>query len=233
MTTTTKHCREYGFTLVEVMITMVISAIILAAIYSAYKFQRDTFEAQNQVTEMQQNIRNAMWIMVKEFRMAGYDPTQKASPEIAEAKQHRLRFTMDITNTAGTGDPDGDLDGPNEDVTFGFSDTNDPDKDGLIAGSGAASLGPNTGGGFQPIAENISAIEFNYILEDGTPVLNPTGFEISKIRAVEITVLARAHLPDRKFNNTMTYTTPGGQNWAFNDNYRRLLMTTTVQGRNL
>ena len=64
----------YGFTLVELMITLVISSIIVAAVYAAYKSQRDTFEAQDQVTEIQQNLRNAMWHMTRMIRMAGYDP---------------------------------------------------------------------------------------------------------------------------------------------------------------
>ena len=63
-----------GFTMVELLITMLISGVIMAAIYSAYTAQQRTYLAQQQVAGMQQNIRAGLDIMVRELRMAGYDP---------------------------------------------------------------------------------------------------------------------------------------------------------------
>lgn len=229
---------ERGFTLVELMITLVISAIVIAAVYSAYKVQRDTYEAQDQITEMQQNIRAVLWTMIPEARMAGYDPLEKDKAKIMVkpssatdpyyTKINRMSFSQDLNG-------DGDVNDPNEKIAYGFSDTDDPDFDGVIAVSDVAPLGRNVGGGFQPIAENISAIEFRYVLEDGTRKTTITSYEAEhQLNAVEITILARARQEDRRFTNSQTYQRPSGLTWGpYNDHYRRLLLTTTVQIRNL
>lgn len=226
--------------MIELLITMVISGIIMAAVYAAYTVQRKTYEAQDQITEMQQNIRAALWYMVPDIRMAGYDPTEKAKAKIRlddttyYTKKNRISFSLDLNEDGDTKNvPLGN--DPNENVAYGFSDTDDPNFDGVIAGSSAAELGRNVNNsGFQPFADNISAIEFQYVLVDGTKVLAPNNFQATRIRAVEISILARAKYPDRNFTNQMTYTTASGATWGpYNDNFRRLLLTATVQCRNL
>ncbi len=108
-----------GFTLVELMITMVISGIIVAAIYAAYILQQRTYTAQDQVAEMQQNIRAAMMIVNKEVRMAGYDHgngTNDAScnvgatgspvvPGVLSAAAGQLDFSMDLNSNGDCADP--------------------------------------------------------------------------------------------------------------------------------
>ena len=60
-----------GFTLVELMISVAMTGIILAAVYSVYTLQQKTYTAQDQVVEMQQNIRAAILTAIPELRMAG------------------------------------------------------------------------------------------------------------------------------------------------------------------
>lgn len=228
-------CSTEGFTLIELMITMLISGLIVAAIYSAYTAQQRTYLAQEQIAEMQQNIRAGLMIMTRDIRMAGYDPTSNSGADIVSATRGRFSFSQDLTNTAGTASGgDGKLDGPNENVAFGFSLAADAGIDGE-ADAGAASLGRNTGGGFQSIAENVGAIEFYYTLEDGTQTTTPG--DVDDIRSVTASILARAGKPDRKFTNNMIYTPASGV--AFNggqpytDNFRRRLLITTVNCRNM
>ena len=101
---------------------------------------------------------------------------------------------------------------------------------------GVADLGRDTGGGFMPIAENIQAVEFSYILESGTRVSNPNISELNLIRTVQISVLARASHPDQdpNYTDTRLYTTVSGTNWGpFNDKYKRRFASITIQCRNL
>lgn len=237
-----KH-REPGFTLVELMIAMVISSIIVVAIYSTYKMQRDVFEAQDQITEVQQNLRAATWTLVREIRMAGFDPTESAGAGITIATAGRINFTQDITDTAGTGDSDGKTDGPNETVTFGFSAADDADNNGIPDAGTAMSLGRDTGGGYQPIAANIQAIEFYYTLADDTSILPTaatplTAAQIADIRSIQISILARTRYPDREYTDGLTYmpasNAEAGTVWGpYNDHFRRRLLTSTVTSRNL
>lgn len=225
---------QNGFTLIEVLVTMAISIVVLGGIFVTYSNQQKTYVSSDHLAEMQQNLRAAILIMSSEIREAGCDPTQKANAGVISATSVQFHFTRDIAGHAINAEQgDGELDDPNENITFGFSLTNDGNSDG-IADAGAANLGRNTGGGFQPIAENIQAIEFNYILDDGTTAFNPTASQLFDIRAVQISVLARASAIDKTFTNNITYITATGATWGpFNDNYKRRFMAATIQCRNL
>jgi type IV pilus assembly protein PilW len=61
-----------GFTLIELLVAMAISGIVAGAIFTAFQSQQKSYLIQDQVTEMQQNLRAAMDIMVRDIRMAGY-----------------------------------------------------------------------------------------------------------------------------------------------------------------
>ncbi len=235
---------ESGFTLIEIMIAMLISVVVIAGIYSAYSNQLESYTAQEQVAVMQQNIRSAMMVMTRDIREAGCDPTESANAGIITATMGQIQFTRDIA-----GDPtapnngDGALDDTNENITFGFSTALDVDGNGISDGgtpgadwSVAGNFGrdTNTGGGFQPISENVDAVEFNYILSDGTSSTAPSPSIINNIRAVQVSMLVRSQRVDTKYMNTNSYTTASGTVWGpFNDNFRRRFAATTIQCRNL
>jgi type IV pilus assembly protein PilW len=221
---TINSCR--GFTLVEVLIALAISGLLMTAVYVAFQSQQRSYLAQEQVAEVQQNIRAGVDFMVREIRMAGYDPTGIGNDGIEEATVGRFGFTSDSN-------ADGDVEDTGESITYGFCNTFDSEPDGVVDGGGVASLGRDTGGGFQPVAENIQAIEFNYLDEDGNVTV-----ALDDIRAVQISILARAQRPDRNYLDTRVYpdngTTPGGVTWGpFDDNFRRRFQTITVKLRNM
>nr|NJM02673.1 prepilin-type N-terminal cleavage/methylation domain-containing protein [Desulfobacula sp.] len=223
-----------GFTLVELLIAMAVGGIVMAAVMTSFLSQHDSYLVQDNVVEMQQNIRVAMELFTSEIRMAGYNPTRDISVGMVTATRGRLGFTQDLNG-------DGDTIDSNEAITYGFSLANDATSDG-IADAGSASFGRNTGtatgaggSGFQPIAENFQAVEFFYLMADGTWTLAPAATALDDIRGVRISLLVRAALPDSKFTNTMTYTSASGATWnsPYNDQFRRRLLTTTIHCRNL
>lgn len=247
-----------GFTLIELLIAMVITMIIVGAIYSAYKSQQDSYLAQEQVAETQQNLRVALVFLTNDIRMAGFDPTSTGNPTIVSASSGAIHITKDSTGGESDGDDndedgttdesdestygDGDTADAGEDVQYGLSDDDNSNgiADSLEAGTQGASdddhsdLGRDTGGGLQAIAENIDCIEFFYTMDDGTQTLTPPAANLDDIRAVEVSILARANHMDREFNNNITYTTASGDTWGpFNDNYRRRFVSMTIQARNM
>jgi len=233
-----------GFTLVELMITLALSGIIMAAVYSVYTLQQKTYTAQDQVVEMQQNIRAATLTMVQELRMAGYDPTGSGDPTIEEAKADLVYFTANLDN-------DDSLDGTGEHVAFDlYTDSNGVSVLGITRSNAPIVIDANNEAtGHQPIAENIEAIEFLYTLADGTKTTAPG--DPSDIRTITISILARAAWQDSKFVNTTVYeqasktasppVSPTVPTWdlgpgpgiAVGDSYRRRLLITTVQCRNM
>lgn len=233
-------CGDRGFGLIELMMAMTIALFLVGSLYSAYISQQQTKIAQDQVAEMQRNARAALEVMTAEIRMAGFDPTGSSGAGIVAASKGRLQFTRDMNdNGVGSTPGDGDTGDENENITYGFRAESDSNQDGVVD-AGVASLGRNTGGSFMQMAENIQAIEFLYLVGDKLqPTLSPTAADFDDIRAVTITVLARAANPDQQFVNPTVNYTPGSNaigwpgNGAANDHYRRRLYTTTVKIRNM
>ena len=61
-----------GVTLIELLVALVICGIIIAGIYRVFIAQTRAYTVQDQVVEVQQNIRGAMELMLRDIRMAGY-----------------------------------------------------------------------------------------------------------------------------------------------------------------
>ena len=195
-----------GFTLVELMIALAISSLLLASLYTFYTHQRKIHAVREAVAEMQQNARLGMAIMVREIRMAGYDPLSTAGAGIVTASSTSLQFTQDITDDSGTGDSDGDTDDANETISYTLYDA-DTDGD-LDLGAGGTAV---------PITENIQSLSFTYILADGTSTGSPAS--LTEIRSIQVSLTARTSSPDPHYLD--------------NGGYRTYTLTSLVTPRNL
>ena len=74
-----------GFTLIELLVAMTISGVVVSSVYWVYSSQQESYITQEQVAEMQENIRSALFYMESEIRMAGCDPTRDAGAGIVTA----------------------------------------------------------------------------------------------------------------------------------------------------
>ena len=218
-----------GFTLVELLVAMAVSLLAIGAIYSTFLSQFKSYQIQEEIAAMQQNIRAAMYHMQREIRMAGCDPTGSASAGITAASPTSISFTKDVRGTSPGSDPDGDLDDPNEDITYNLDDS---DGDGVVD-----ELDRNN----QTVAQNIDALDFVYL--DGASPPAPLTFvsgiipagDLSQIRSVEITIVARTNRSLRPSPNNMIYKNQQDEQIldAQNDNFSRKRLTTFINCRNL
>jgi type IV pilus assembly protein PilW len=62
-----------GITLIELLVGLIISAAVIAAIYRVFVAQTRAYTVQDQVVEVQQGTRSAMEILLRDLRMAGFD----------------------------------------------------------------------------------------------------------------------------------------------------------------
>ena len=145
--------KDNGFTLMELIIALAIAVITTASLFSFFIKQQSSYIAQEHVTEMQQDLRVAMEIMVREMRMAGFDSTlaKSAGAGILDADTDSIPFAMDI-------DMDGDCGDTGENITYSlFAD-----------GDGTLNLGriDATDGQIRSMAPNIEALGFAYGIDN-------------------------------------------------------------------
>jgi prepilin-type N-terminal cleavage/methylation domain-containing protein len=69
---------DKGVTLVELMIALMMSGILIAALYRTFIGQQRTYTVQEQVVDMQQNVRVSIHRMMSEIRMAGFGNVNNA-----------------------------------------------------------------------------------------------------------------------------------------------------------
>lgn len=62
-----------GLTLVELLVALVVCGMAIAGIYRLFYVQSKAYVIQDQVVEIQQDIRTAMEMMVRDIRLTGFD----------------------------------------------------------------------------------------------------------------------------------------------------------------
>lgn len=175
-----------GFTLVELLIGMAVTVIIAAAAISSFTGQQEDQLSQQQIVEMQQNIRGGLYIMTLDIRMAGYDPYARYNCGITNAGDGSAGNPLTLTYVADDDGDDNDNDGVVDEegelktISFQLYDA---------YGDGDPDIGRAVGGGNnQAISENIQNFSFTYLDENGNPLTIP--ITIRDIRAVQINITA-------------------------------------------
>lgn len=62
-----------GITLIELLVALVICGMVVAGIYRVFVAQSKAYTIQDQVVEVQQSVRSAMEILLRDLRMTGFD----------------------------------------------------------------------------------------------------------------------------------------------------------------
>jgi type IV pilus assembly protein PilW len=179
-----------GFTLIEMLIALAIGSLLLASLYNFYLTQKKTHDIREQIAEMQQNARVGMALMVREIRLAGYNPTGAPGVGIMAAGANTIRITMDLNEDHDTNDA-------NEDLTYSLYDSGD---DGDLDLGRKPMDGQNA-----PVVENIESLHFVYTLFDGSTTSTPAA--PSQIRMVHVSVTARTARPDPGYATNGGYRT--------------------------
>jgi len=85
-----------GVTLIELLVVLAITSIIMAGIYRVFVSQTKTYAVQDQVMEVQQSVRGAMEILLRDLRMTGFDDDNPNS-DVTIANPLAPVQTSDIT----------------------------------------------------------------------------------------------------------------------------------------
>lgn len=214
---------EKGFTIVEILVALAISGIVMAGIYSAYYTQQRSYEVQEQVVAIQQNLRAAMYFMEREVRMAGLDPIKTSGAAVIAAGSDTMQFSGD---GIGAADPDGAIETETEDITYYLEDNKL--KRSTIDGATGDDI-VNT------LAEGVEVLDFVYLNSSGAVIPQPIdAAAIGNIASVQIAMVAKSERPDPQYSSTQSFTNMQGELLGtYTDKYRREVLTAQVKCRNI
>ena len=222
-----------GFSLIELMIVIGISAWVSVAAYAVYNAQQISYQRQTQIVEMQQNARAFLYFIEKDLRMAGYDPKQTSTPNFISAQPTAVAFSADL------GRPRGDAACGDKEICDSMSDGKIISTATTCAGcvaetiryglkstawsTGATNYGQMPIGSTtsvtksfnhsdttdaQDVIDSVEAIEFLYNLNDGTAVTVVGATDFVRIRSVTISLLMRTRSIVRGQQNRDVYYYP-------------------------
>lgn len=203
-----------GYTLVELMVTLVLTSLAVIGIYMGYTSIITANEVQEQLVELQQNLRIGTQRLVKDIHLAGYDPKDKAGAS--------------ILSTSDTDDFDFEMDDDGNGIT-------DTTINYELVGD---ELRRSADGGvtFDSIISNVVWLDFEYLDGAGNPLATGPIADPSAIRTIQVAIVARTTNEDFTLDTgaetfwnrsgTRSFTTVN-----FNFHYR--LSTAEVKCRNM
>jgi prepilin-type N-terminal cleavage/methylation domain-containing protein len=163
-----------GLTLVELMIVLVLSLLLMAAVYLSFQAQSKSSNEQNQVMATQQDLRAAIDIVERDIINTGCDPLFKNTPiNTIFGINGPLASTTTLTSsTTGTitisfdANGNGALDAATEQVTYVYN-------------AGTRTLQRNG----TTLVTNVTLLQFRYL--DGNDIPTTT---IANIRAIQVEI---------------------------------------------
>ncbi len=163
--------QDLGFTLVELLVVMAISAVLLTATFTAFIGHENVTQRARQTITNREDARAALHMMATEVQMTGFAhlggtncitnrTTVAAGAAFTTAAAGTLGFSIrkDLSIPV-----DGDCDDPGEqeNITYAYDAAN-------------SRITRNTGGGPQPFLDNVTALSFQYWCAT-SPTADPNG----------------------------------------------------------
>lgn len=187
-----KNDRASGFTLMELLVSMSIGMVVLAALAKTFTVQSRQNTAEEQVAQMQGNARAALDLMVREIQMAKYNPAGTAFSSAYgvtySASQLEVKADMNGDGTIST------TSGSVEDIIY----ARDAANNYITRKLGSA-------GTAEIVADNITAFTFAYYDANGSAVTSSANS--GNIRKVTINITARTAKPDPSYTSNSGYRT--------------------------
>jgi type II secretory pathway component PulJ len=164
--------RQSGITLVELLVTIVLSTIVGLFIVNMYITSNRTYIDQNRILDAQRSGRLTLEAVARVLRQAGLDPKRTANAGIEVAETARIHVTMDLNL-------DGDVDDSGERVTFR--------RNGRLLQKGTGAIDAES---WQTLAEDVEAFAVEYYGDNNAgPFAAP--ITLGDIRSLIVTLTLR------------------------------------------
>ena len=178
-----------GFTLTEVLVSLAIVSILVAALGGVFERSSKLYTTQNAAAALQQEVRAALDVIAAEVRMATYDPRKTDKFAIKRAAITEFRFLSDLDGDGKIGQPAVDkpynADGECEARSFRYSLANYSILIRCGDGTPYVKDGETLIGGTDNL--RVTALEFSYRDKHNNSTMN-----LKEIRSAVISIRARA-----------------------------------------
>jgi type IV pilus assembly protein PilW len=160
--------------------------MILAGVATTFTMHTRQNTAEEQIAQMQQNVRGALDLMVREIKMAGYKPNGGTVTGVTySTTQLEIQADMDGNGSINTAS------GSEEDITYAYDSAN-LRITRKLGSSGTAQL----------LADNVTAFTFSYLDANGSATTTS-----ASIRKLSISITARTAKPDPSYTSNGGYRT--------------------------
>jgi type IV pilus assembly protein PilW len=135
-----------GVTLTELLVVLLIAGLLVGGIYRVFISQNRAYAVHNQVVEVQQGIRAAMEILLRDLRMAGFDDDQTSGVRITDPVvpgDHSITIRYEHDNAQ-------------REVSYWVDETSRLIRQETENGTSAT----------EPLLENVEALDFAYGIDD-------------------------------------------------------------------
>ncbi|MBI5845217.1 MAG: prepilin-type N-terminal cleavage/methylation domain-containing protein [Deltaproteobacteria bacterium] len=193
--------RDKGVTMVELLIYIALMGITSTALYSVLIGNIKAHDSIETTLVMNQDVRGAMNLMVREIRQAGLSPKeiagigfQQDADDRFDTDANSFHFTADINNNAAIG-------GSGEDVCYYIENDPGTNSDALWRRTDYGNAGALTP---QMVIPYVTNWQVQYLAQDGaTAVAAPNG---TNVFFVDITLQAQTSKNDALTGNVKTQT---------------------------
>jgi len=170
-----------GFSLIELLISLVIISIVSVAVYGVFYLASRSYTTQSVSADVQQSIRAATEVLMHDIRTAGLDPTSSGNFGIELAEATKFRFTSDSSDTGG--DFNGILEDINsERVTYEFQGTQ---VNQILYETTASEIS-------YPLISGVQDLTFTYFDSAGNDLGSPVpALQLGDIRSVTIAIIVQ------------------------------------------
>lgn len=207
------NSNESGFTLVELLVAMALTAVLGVTIAYTFRVQAFTHKTQEAVAALQQNLRTAMFFIEGDLRLTGSDPNGNATISgdtsenngkkagILTAENGNVTDTPILKLAMNRSDPPEDADFS---AIIGDEDREIVEYD-VAESEGVLALRSNT----QPVAEWITSLSLQYFDKDGNDLVigGESGVRsdrLDQVRLVRVTLQGQIPVELGDIQKTLT-----------------------------
>ncbi len=180
------YTNKAGFTLIEMMVAITISMIVIAAVTGTFTAQTRQNKAEEEISQMHQNVRGALDMISRDLMQAGYKaPGGSVTGVTYSTTQLLIQADIDANGTIDTGNASLEY------IIYVWDSTNMRITRQL-----------GTGGTAEIVADNVTACTFTY--KDASDATTTTS---SSIRKVTVAITGRTAKVDPSYSSNGGYRT--------------------------